>query len=106
MDNLYDEKTLRKYRIDATEKIYNNLTVKDLKLNQYSSQSNLLGVFPTLPASEWILKIDLKWLKYKYQIFNFLYFHNSSIFLIGVYLYFEIIIMLIFKLFKLNLIIQ
>ncbi len=52
MDNLYDEKTLRKYRIDATEKIYNNLTVKDLKLNQYSSQSNLLGVFPTLPASE------------------------------------------------------
>lgn len=48
MDRLYDQKLLRKYKIDATEKIYNSMTVKDLKLNQYSSDSSLLGVFPTL----------------------------------------------------------
>lgn len=48
MDNLYDEKTLRKYKIDTTEKIYNSLTIKDVKLNQYTSDSSLAGVFPTL----------------------------------------------------------
>lgn len=48
MDKLYDDKTLRKYKIDATEKIYNSLTIKDLKINQYSSDSSLSGVFPAL----------------------------------------------------------
>jgi hypothetical protein len=48
MDRSYDEKLLRKYRIDATEKIYSSLTVKDLKINQYSNDSSLLGVFPAL----------------------------------------------------------
>jgi hypothetical protein len=48
MDKLCDEKSLKKYKIDVTEKIYNTLTVKDLKLNKYSSDDSLLGVFPTL----------------------------------------------------------
>ncbi len=48
MDKLYDEKSFKKYKIDATEKIYTSLTVKDLKLNKYSSDDSLLGVFPSL----------------------------------------------------------
>lgn len=50
MDKLYDEKSFKKYKIDATEKIYNTLTVKDVKLNKYSSDESLLGVFPTLAS--------------------------------------------------------
>ena len=48
MDKLYDDKTLRKYKIDTTEKIYGTLTIKDVKLNQYVKDSSLSGVFPTL----------------------------------------------------------
>lgn len=39
---------MRKYKIDAKEKIYQTLTVKDVKINQYSSDGSLTGVFPGL----------------------------------------------------------
>jgi len=48
MDKLYDEKSFKKYKIDAAEKIYNSMGIKDLKLNQYSSDSTLVGVLPSL----------------------------------------------------------
>lgn len=44
----YDEKLLRKYRIDSTEKIYNSIKVDELKVNQYSADTSLLGALPTL----------------------------------------------------------
>ncbi len=43
----YDEKLLRKYRIDSTEKIYNSIKVDELKVNQYSTDTSLLGALPT-----------------------------------------------------------
>lgn len=48
MDKLYDDKSFRKYKIDLNEKIYTSIGVKDVKINQYSADSTLLGVFPSL----------------------------------------------------------
>ena len=47
------------------------MTVKDLKLNQYSSDSSLLGVFPTLTK---------KWLLISYKLFNT---YNLSVFIMN-----------------------
>lgn len=45
---MHDETTLRKYKIDATERIYQSLSVKDVKVNQFAGDSSLLGLIPTL----------------------------------------------------------
>ncbi len=49
VDRLHDNKTLQKYQIDAMERIYNRLGVKELKINQYvGEQSDLAKLLPGL----------------------------------------------------------
>lgn len=52
-DRMHDEKTLKKYRIDTTERIYSDLGLKEIKINQFtgSGQSGLGGLLPSLSQS-------------------------------------------------------
>ena len=40
MDRLHDETTLKKYKMDATERIIKNLGLKEVKINQFSSSKS------------------------------------------------------------------
>lgn len=46
-DKWHNETTLKKYKIDATARIYNTLNVKDVKINQFGDKS-LLDLLPSL----------------------------------------------------------
>lgn len=35
VDKLHDNKTLQKYQIDAMERIYNKLGIREVKINQF-----------------------------------------------------------------------
>ena len=51
MDKLHDAKTMQKYQIDATERIYHRLGVKEIKVNQFGGEEgkNTLGaILPQL----------------------------------------------------------
>ena len=50
LDKLHDEKTLLKYQIDSTERIYNRLGIKEIKINQFTgdSKNNLASVLPQM----------------------------------------------------------
>lgn len=51
VDRLHDARTLQKYQIDAMERIYNRLGIKEVKINQFvggSDQSNLASILPSL----------------------------------------------------------
>lgn len=49
-DRMHDEKTLKKYKIDATERIIATTGIKDIKINQFTGndKSKLLGLLPSL----------------------------------------------------------
>ena len=48
-DRMHDEKTLTKYKIDATERIYSNIGVKEIKINQFSGKEHgLTTLIPTM----------------------------------------------------------
>lgn len=36
LDKMHDEKTLTKYQIDSTERIYQRLGVKEIRINQFN----------------------------------------------------------------------
>ena len=45
------------------EKIYRNINVKDVKVNQYSTDSTLAGVLPSLgKGSIWFYSFEFYWL--------------------------------------------
>ena len=46
---MHDDTTLRKYQIDATERIYQSLTMKDMKIHRYG-ESSLRELLPTLKS--------------------------------------------------------
>jgi hypothetical protein len=51
VDRLHDNKTLQKYQVDAMERIYNKLGIKEVKINQFvggSEQSGLASILPSL----------------------------------------------------------
>ena len=51
MDKLHDEKTIKKYEIDAAERIYTHMNVKEIKINQFGGDtpsSSLTGLIPQL----------------------------------------------------------
>lgn len=51
VDRLHDARTLQKYQIDALERIYNKLGIREVKINQFvggSEQSNLASILPSL----------------------------------------------------------
>ena len=51
MDRLHDETTLKKYKMDATERIIKNLGLKEVKINQFSSsKSGLESYIPTIKS--------------------------------------------------------
>ena len=51
MDRLHDETTLKKYKIDATERIIKSLGLKEVKINQFSSdKSGLESYIPTIKS--------------------------------------------------------
>ena len=55
MDKLHDAKTMRKYQIDATERIYNRMAVKEIKVNQFGGgevQNTLGSILPQLTSSQ------------------------------------------------------
>jgi len=82
VDRLHDARTLQKYQIDALERIYNKLGIREVKINQFvggSEQSNLASILPSLgfamgqlntAESKWDL--SKKWYEYFYLslIFN------------------------------------
>lgn len=47
MDKMHDETTLKKYKIDATSRIYESMNVKDLKVNKFGEKS-LMDLLPTV----------------------------------------------------------
>lgn len=49
MDKWHDETTMKKYKIDATARVYSNLYVKDLKINQFGEKS-LMELLPSIGA--------------------------------------------------------
>ena len=51
MDKMHDETTLKKYRIDATSRIYDYTGIKEIKVNKFGERS-LLEILPTVRASE------------------------------------------------------
>lgn len=51
VDRLHDAKTLQKYQVDALERIYNKLGIREVKINQFvggNEQSNLASILPSL----------------------------------------------------------
>jgi hypothetical protein len=50
LDKEHDEKTLLKYQIDSTERIYNRLGIKEIKINQFTgdSKTSLAGLLPQM----------------------------------------------------------
>lgn len=53
MDKLHDDKTLQKYQIDATERIYNRIGIKEIKINQFvgEGKANLASLLPQMAFS-------------------------------------------------------
>ena len=47
MDKGHSDTTLKKYKIDSTERIYRNLSVKDMKINQFG-EKGLDNLLPTM----------------------------------------------------------
>jgi hypothetical protein len=52
LDKQHNETSLLKYQIDVTERIYQRVGVKELKINQFSGESktNLLSLIPMMTA--------------------------------------------------------
>lgn len=52
LDREHTPLTLQKYQIDSTERIYNRLNIKDIKINQFTGESktNLLNLLPAAYA--------------------------------------------------------
>ena len=50
MDKWHNETTLKKYKIESTKRIYESMTVKDLKINQFGGKS-FLEILPKVEAS-------------------------------------------------------
>jgi len=50
LDKEHDEKTLQKYQIDATERIYSKLAIKEVKINQFTgdSKTSLAALLPQM----------------------------------------------------------
>lgn len=50
LDKEHDEKTLQKYQIDATERIYSKLAIKEVKINQFTgdSKTSLAALLPSM----------------------------------------------------------
>jgi hypothetical protein len=50
LDKLHDEKTLQKYQIDTTERIYNKLGIKEVRINQFvgDGKTNLASILPSM----------------------------------------------------------
>ena len=51
MDKMHDEQTLKKYKIDATNRIYQTLKVNEVKINQFGEKS-LLDIFPRVDVRQ------------------------------------------------------
>ena len=50
-DRLHDDKTMQAKQIDTMERIYNKLSIKQLKINQFTGQNdttNLASIIPSL----------------------------------------------------------
>ena len=47
MDKMHDETTLKKYKIDATSRIYESMNIKDVKVNKFGDRS-LMDLLPTV----------------------------------------------------------
>jgi hypothetical protein len=52
LDKEHNEMSLSKYQIDVTERIYNKIGVKELKINQFTGdmRTNLAGLIPMMTA--------------------------------------------------------
>jgi hypothetical protein len=50
LDKEHDDKTLLKYQIDSTERIYNRLGIKEIKINQFTgdSKTSLASILPQM----------------------------------------------------------
>lgn len=59
---------MKKYKIDATQRIYETMTIKDVKINQFGGKA----LHEILPA------IGTQWLVNLFEIKIQLYFSNES----------------------------
>ena len=50
LEKEHNETTLAKYQIDSTERIYNRIGVKEMKINQFTGdmKTNLMSILPMM----------------------------------------------------------
>lgn len=74
LDKLHDDKTLFKYQIDSTERIYQRLGIKEIKINQFTgdSKTSLANILPQMGYALGQLNSVNQWSIYDYDsnIFN------------------------------------